>query len=285
MPQRFLRPGITTSDRWNAVSWEAQSFFIRILTLVDDFGRYDGRVPILHGHCFALRDDVTTQKTAGFRSELQAALLIDVYSVDGKDYLQVSKWQERTRSEKSKFPDKPENTESQDSAAYGSEPQGKGASLVLSHRPSSIVHAIASPTPPSPQWGNGSEKKTPESSESKKIAALYRRKSSTPWSPKEIKAVKSLLPFDTEELDLVCEYTQSQMEQGEGGVHRRDLLTFLNNYRGEVDRARVWKDKPRGNRTNGHRAETAQDARERKRAACFPENIQVPVVEFTNDDE
>ncbi len=125
MPQRFLRPGIRTSDAWNAVSFGAQSLYVRILTLVDDFGRYDARLAILHGECFALRNDVKPQQTAAFRSELIEAGLIDVYSVLGKEYLQVSKWQERSRSEKSKFPDP------QDSAAERSVPQEKDASLAI----------------------------------------------------------------------------------------------------------------------------------------------------------
>lgn len=141
MPQRFLRPGITTSDRWNAVSWEAQSFYIRILTLVDDFGRYDGRIAILHGQCFALRNDIKPQRTAALRSELVDAGLLDVYSVEGKEYLQVTRWQERARSGASKYPDP------QDSAAVRSGPQDSASSLAITSSPlhprpspSSIVH-------------------------------------------------------------------------------------------------------------------------------------------------
>lgn len=135
MPQRFLRPGITNSDAWNSVSFEAQSFYIRIITLVDDFGRYDGRIPVLHGQCFALRNDIKPQRTAALRGELHESGLIDVYAVDGKDYLQVAKWSERARCEKSKFPDKPEFTEAQDSAADGSVPQEKDASLAITSSP------------------------------------------------------------------------------------------------------------------------------------------------------
>lgn len=121
MPQRFLRPGITTSDAWNSVSFEAQSFYIRLLTLVDDFGRYDGRVPILHGQCFALRSDITLKRTAALRSELHDANLIHVYDVDSKEFIKIERWAERTRSEHSKFPDPPERTANpQESAAEGS---------------------------------------------------------------------------------------------------------------------------------------------------------------------
>lgn len=106
MPQRFLRPGLTTSDRWNSVSWPAQSLYIRLLTLVDDFGRYDGRPAVLFGHCFALRSDVTIDDTRVLRDELHHAKLIEVYLCeDGKEYVQVLKWEERTRAQASKYPE------------------------------------------------------------------------------------------------------------------------------------------------------------------------------------
>lgn len=142
MPQRFLRPGITTSERWNSISFEAQSFFIRILTLVDDFGRYDARLPILHGQCFALRPDIKAQRMAALRSELQTSKLIEVYEVEGREYLQIAQWQERARSDKSKFPINSQVVDISTPAADGSVPQPNPASI--DHRPSPI--AITSST-------------------------------------------------------------------------------------------------------------------------------------------
>jgi hypothetical protein len=148
MPQRFLRPGITTSDRWNSVSFEAQSLYIRILTLVDDFGRYDARVAILHGQCFALRPEIKPQRTAGLRSELQQAGLIDVYTVDGREYLEITQWQERARSNASKFPGKSQVIDISTPAADGGEIPQNPASLVqrpstIAIVPSTIVHRPA----------------------------------------------------------------------------------------------------------------------------------------------
>jgi hypothetical protein len=159
MPQRFLRPGITTSERWNAVSFEAQSLFIRILTIVDDFGRCDARIPVLHGQCFALRDDIKPLRTAALRSELQRALLIEVYAVSGREYLQITQWQERARSERSKFPDPLQVVDISTSAANGSGPQDSAASIVprpsfLDHRSSTIATAskrVAFATPSDPE--------------------------------------------------------------------------------------------------------------------------------------
>lgn len=136
MPQRFLRPGITTSDRWNACSWKAQSLYIRIMTLVDDYGRYDGRLPILHAHCFPLRNDIKPQETAALVDELSKEGLVELYKVDGKDYLQMLKWQERTRGN-SKYPD-PNDGQILRNPAESCAPQAKDASLAISHKPSPL---------------------------------------------------------------------------------------------------------------------------------------------------
>ena len=85
MPQRFLRPGITHSERWNSLAFDTQSFFVRLLTVVDDFGHFDARVAVLHAQCFALRPDIVLQRTAAMRAELQAAKIIEVYAVDGRE--------------------------------------------------------------------------------------------------------------------------------------------------------------------------------------------------------
>lgn len=124
MPQRFLRPGIRTSEAWNKASFRAQSLYIGILTLVDDFGRYDGRYRLLHAEIFGLRDDVRAQQTAADYEELCRLKLVRHYVVDGKEYLQVLRWQERARVEKSKFPDPPH-----ESAADRSKAQQTASSL------------------------------------------------------------------------------------------------------------------------------------------------------------
>lgn len=112
MPQRFLRPGITNSERWNSVPWPAQSFFIRILTLVDDFGQYDARPAVLWGQCFQIwnttnqNQPIELQQVAQMLQQLAASQLIEIYISDcGKQFLQVSQWQERIRDGcKRKYP-------------------------------------------------------------------------------------------------------------------------------------------------------------------------------------
>ena len=69
-----------------------------------------------------------------------------------------------------------------------------------------------------------------------RIAALFGRKPTTPWSDKEIAAWRKIKPQDIE-LDAIEAYYAGERSKRDGGVHRRDLGTFLNNYAGELDRA------------------------------------------------
>lgn len=104
MPQRFLRPGITDSEKWNACDWPTQSLYVRMITLVDDFGRYDANPKLLRGHAFALRDEVTTDKVTEMCRELAKNGLALFYEVADKQYLQLMNWHENPRAEKSKYP-------------------------------------------------------------------------------------------------------------------------------------------------------------------------------------
>ena len=80
--------------------------------------------------------------------------------------------------------------------------------------------------------------KLPTTPEAKRIHALFNRKETTAWSDKEIKVFKSLQPMNPEDLTLIERYYKAERAKPEG-CHRRDLATFLNNYQGEVDRARL----------------------------------------------
>lgn len=149
MPQRFLRPGITNSDLWNAVSMECQSFYIRILTLVDDYGRHDGRPAVLAGQCFAVWNamhpdkSINLQQVEQMLQQLAATFLIELYEVGGKKILQVTQWQERIRDGvKQKWPAK---GDLQQVAASCSK-------LLPSSPPPSPSSTPSSPPPPA---GNG----------------------------------------------------------------------------------------------------------------------------------
>jgi hypothetical protein len=104
MPQRFLRPAITNSERWNSVSFAAQSVYVRLLTRVDDFGQFDGRPSVILGQCLSVWNDlhpkeaVNLQQLKELLQQLAAISLIELFKgSNGKVYLQVTQWEERIR--------------------------------------------------------------------------------------------------------------------------------------------------------------------------------------------
>lgn len=104
MPTRYLKPGIRDSERINALTAEAEVFYYRLIVTVDDFGRADARPAMLKAACFPVRDSASTKKCGDWLRELSSAGLIDCYSVDGKPYLQMQKWDNQPRARDSKFP-------------------------------------------------------------------------------------------------------------------------------------------------------------------------------------
>ncbi len=89
------------------------------------------------------------------------------------------------------------------------------------------------------------EKKVPAKDPTQlRVEALMRRRPTTPLSPAEAKAYKAALPaiLAMQEADwqaMQAFYAAPQSET----FTRKDLLTLLNNWNGEVDRARNWKPK------------------------------------------
>lgn len=135
MPQRFLKPGLISSPKWDDLTWRTQSFYVRLLTLVDDFGRYEANPALLKSMAFPLRSDIRASDVTEMSRQLHEAGLAIRYTVAGKDYLQITNWTERARSEISRFPEPP-----QDSAADRSGPQPPKSS---SSSKSSIIDARA----------------------------------------------------------------------------------------------------------------------------------------------
>lgn len=85
----------------------------------------------------------------------------------------------------------------------------------------------------------------PISEPAKRISTLFHRKLTTAWNEREVKAFRKLVRdkhFESmDELALIERYYFVERKKGDKGIHRRDLSTFLNNFAGELDRARAWE--------------------------------------------
>jgi hypothetical protein len=77
----------------------------------------------------------------------------------------------------------------------------------------------------------------PKTDHGQRIHSLFHRGPRASWSDKELKALRKLEPFDTEDFALVESYYRTSGN----AFLRTEVQTFLNNYQGEVDKARLWR--------------------------------------------
>ena len=98
-----------------------------------------------------------------------------------------------------------------------------------------------------------------------RIGSWFNRRESTAWSEKEVKALKKVLELKTPPEDVAL--LESYYKDPNALFLRQDIVTLLNNWNGEIDRA---KNKPRngantqrnlGNGVARHRAELADNTR------------------------
>lgn len=109
MPSRLLREGILDSDAVNSLSWPAEVFYRRLMSVVDDFGLFDGRLEVLRSRLYALKlEEVRAADVERWIAECVKAGLIRCYDANSKPYLLFHKLGAIQRS-KPKFPEPPEN--------------------------------------------------------------------------------------------------------------------------------------------------------------------------------
>jgi hypothetical protein len=108
MPNRILKARLRQSERWNKCSEPAQNLYVRLLMLVDDFGRYEAHPTLLASEGYPYGDPeghpMPVETVTNRLQELTAHDLLFLYQVEGKPYLELTRWQERTRRANSFFP-------------------------------------------------------------------------------------------------------------------------------------------------------------------------------------
>jgi hypothetical protein len=106
----MIRDGILTSERVNELSERAELFYRRLMSVVDDYGRYTANPTLLRSACYPLKvDSVKEDSIKKHLAEAAGAGLIVLYTVGGKEFLEIQDFGQRIQS-KSKFPaptDKP----------------------------------------------------------------------------------------------------------------------------------------------------------------------------------
>jgi hypothetical protein len=105
MPDRIIRADILTSESVDQLSWPGEIFYRRLMSVADDFGRYEGRPSILRAALYPLKlDKVSEPDVVKWLGECSKAGLVRKYTVDDKEYIEISKFRQRLRAMKSKYP-------------------------------------------------------------------------------------------------------------------------------------------------------------------------------------
>lgn len=108
MPTRMIRDGILTSERIERLSESGEVFYRRLLSVVDDYGRYHAHPSLLRAHLYPLRlDRMPERAIAALLRECADVGLIQTYEDDGKPVLQVHRFDQQIRIKRSKFPAPP----------------------------------------------------------------------------------------------------------------------------------------------------------------------------------
>lgn len=107
MPNRILREGILTSPSVAKLNWAEEVFYRRLMSVVDDFGRYFGDVGMLRAACYPRQLNKVSDSDIGkWLDAVSVAGLVRVYRAsDRENYIELAKFGQQVRAKKSKFPD------------------------------------------------------------------------------------------------------------------------------------------------------------------------------------
>lgn len=84
MPNRILREGILTSERVNTLEWDAEVFYRRLMSVVDDFGRYTANPKLLRAALYPLQiEKVRDTNIAQWLDACVESGLVRIYAQSG----------------------------------------------------------------------------------------------------------------------------------------------------------------------------------------------------------
>jgi len=105
MPNRIIREGIISSPRVDELSMGAEVFYRRLMSVVDDYGRFYAIPSTLRGACWPTRPEKAPEDDiCVWLAECVEQQLIHVFEVKGRRFLQVADFKQQVRA-KSKFPE------------------------------------------------------------------------------------------------------------------------------------------------------------------------------------
>jgi len=106
MPNRIIKESIKTSDNIDRLTWFEEVVFYRLLTTVDDYGCYDGRVIVLKNGLFPTKENVTKKQIEDAIAKLESVGLLIRYTDGERPYICLPTWEhhQRVRNRHRKYP-------------------------------------------------------------------------------------------------------------------------------------------------------------------------------------
>ena len=110
MPSRIIRDSSRTSPTLDALSGEAERMFWRLVTVADDYGRFDAHPSVLLAQCFPMKiGKISMKQVEQWFDDMLKVDLARRYEVNGRIYGYFPTWDkyQRTRAKESRFPAPP----------------------------------------------------------------------------------------------------------------------------------------------------------------------------------
>lgn len=106
MPNRIIKESICVSDSIDKLTWFEEVMFYRLIVNCDDYGRFDGRIPVIKNRLFPLKENVTAKSVKEGINKLASVGLVVIYVSDDKPYLHLPTWNDHqnVRAKRSKYP-------------------------------------------------------------------------------------------------------------------------------------------------------------------------------------
>lgn len=126
---RTIKPGFFTSEDVAALSLRARYTWIGLWTQVDDAGRMKANARVIKGALYPLDEDITPADITADLRELKRKGRIELYTVDGTEYLAITGWathQVINRPTPSTLPPNPDSVSTHGGLTEGSRMEGKG---------------------------------------------------------------------------------------------------------------------------------------------------------------
>lgn len=103
MPNRIIREGFLDAEAIARAGEAAEVLFTRLILVADDFGRFDGRLTVICRRCWPNGGPDEESVRERLRALAMNGLVV-MYEADGKPFLFLPNFKQRTRSTKSKYP-------------------------------------------------------------------------------------------------------------------------------------------------------------------------------------